>query len=74
MMNKPTAALACLALSFFAASAAFAQKAPDPVESVLVARKVVVAQGRESLADAADAKPGDVIEYVATFATPARRR
>jgi len=67
MMKKRGATLACLALSLFTASAAFAQKAPDPVESVLVARKVVMAEGRESLVDAADAKPGEVIEYVATY-------
>lgn len=39
-----------------------------PVESQLEARKVVrAAGGRESFADARDAKPGDVIEYVATY-------
>lgn len=56
------AALACMVTPF-----AFAQKSPDPLESRLVARKVVMVDGRESFAEAATAKPGDVIEYVATY-------
>ena len=40
----------------------------NPVESRLVARKVVVgADGKESLVAADAARPGDVIEYVATY-------
>lgn len=62
-----TAAPALLALSLLTLPVAFAQKAPAPVESDLVARKVVVAEGRESLVDAASARPGEVIEYVATY-------
>lgn len=56
-----------VALSLFAAPAAFAQKSGDPLQSVLVARKVIVAEGRESLVEATAARPGDVIEYVATY-------
>jgi uncharacterized repeat protein (TIGR01451 family) len=46
---------------------AFAQSADGPLESRLAARKVVVADGRENLVDATDAKPGDLIEYTATY-------
>ena len=46
----------------------FASLAADAVESRLEARKVVVAaDGRERFIPAQDAKPGDVIEYVATY-------
>lgn len=57
-------ALAAVALS--CAGAAFAQQA-QPLQSRLEARKVLVAEGRESLVDAASARPGDVIEYAATY-------
>lgn len=50
-----------------ASAGALAQKAPAPLESRLVARKVVVEGGRENLVDAREARPGDVIEYVATY-------
>jgi uncharacterized repeat protein (TIGR01451 family) len=66
-MKKLTATLACLAMALAAAQGAFAQKAPEPLESRLAARKVVVVDGRESLVDAANARPGDVIEYTATY-------
>ena len=66
-MKILTAMWVVLALASIAAAPAFAQKAADPLESRLVARKVVVVQGRESLADAGAAKPGDVIEYVASY-------
>lgn len=61
------AALAALAAACLAAPAAFAQKASTPLESRLVARKVVAADGRETFVDAGSARPGDVIEYVATY-------
>ncbi|MGE0357274.1 MAG: hypothetical protein AB7P08_10190 [Burkholderiales bacterium] len=57
-------ALAAIALT--GAAAAFAQQA-QPLQSRLEARKVVISEGRESLVDAANARPGDVIEYVATY-------
>jgi len=60
-------ALAALVVATASSTLALAQKGAEPLESTLVARKVVVAEGRESLADAADARPGDVIEYVATY-------
>lgn len=60
--------LALVAMAtLMASSAAFAQKAAGPLESRLVARKVVIEGGRENLVDARDARPGDVIEYVATY-------
>lgn len=47
---------------------ASAQRAPSPVETRLEARKVVVAaDGKETFSSADQAKPGDVIEYVATY-------
>lgn len=67
MIQPFRAALAALAVAATASTIAFAQMSPEPVESMLVARKVVVAEGREALVDAADARPGDVIEYAATY-------
>lgn len=67
MVKNLSAALAGLALALFAAPGALAQKAGDALESRLEARKVIVADGRESFVEAAAAKPGDVIEYVATY-------
>jgi uncharacterized repeat protein (TIGR01451 family) len=46
---------------------AWAQKSAEPLESRLEARKVVVVDGKESFADANAARPGDVIEYLATY-------
>lgn len=67
-MSKMLSALMGLAaLAWMAMPPAFAQKSPEPLESRLVARKVVTVGGRESFAEAATAKPGDVIEYVATY-------
>ncbi len=60
-------ALAALVVAAASSTPALAQKGAEPLESTLVGRKVVVAEGRESLVDAADARPGDVIEYVATY-------
>jgi uncharacterized repeat protein (TIGR01451 family) len=48
-------------------SPVFAQSADGPLDSRLAARKVVVTDGRETLVDASDAKPGDLIEYTATY-------
>jgi uncharacterized repeat protein (TIGR01451 family) len=46
----------------------------SPIETTLEARKVVrAADGKESFAPAAAAKPGDVIEYVATYRNVTRR-
>jgi uncharacterized repeat protein (TIGR01451 family) len=66
-MKTLTAALAGLVLALLAAPAALAQTGPAPLDSQLVARKVIAADGRETFVDAASAKPGDVIEYVATY-------
>lgn len=62
------------ALAFAATAAgAWAQAPKGPVESRLEARKVVVAaDGKETLAAATTAKPGDVIEYVATYRNTGR--
>lgn len=67
MRKSPCAVLAVLALGIFALPAAFAQSPGQPLETRLVASKVVVVDGRESLVDAASARPGDVIEYTATY-------
>jgi len=67
MIHPLRLALAALVVATAASTPALAQKGGEPLESTLVARKVVVAEGRESLVDAADARPGDVIEYVATY-------
>ena len=67
MIHPLRLALAALVVATASSTPALAQKGGDPLESTLVARKVVVAEGRESLVDAADARPGDVIEYVATY-------
>jgi uncharacterized repeat protein (TIGR01451 family) len=67
LSNPLLAALASLAIAAAALPSAAAQQGPDALESRLVARKVLVAEGRERLVDAAQAKPGDVIEYVATY-------
>ncbi|HUP30006.1 MAG TPA: hypothetical protein VM122_07535 [Usitatibacter sp.] len=59
------AALAALVLAV--APAAIAQQ-PGPIETRLEARKVVAAaDGKEGFAAAESAKPGDVIEYIATY-------
>ena len=66
MKNRVTAA-AMAALVLACAGFASAQQ-PGPIESRLDARKVVVAaDGKESFAAAETAKPGDVIEYTATY-------
>ena len=64
MRKRLTAIMAVLALGIVPAAAAFAQGPGESLESRLVARKVVVTDGRESLVDATNARPGDVIERV----------
>ena len=66
MKNRFTgAALAAFVLA--AAAAASAQQA-GPIETRLEARKVVAAaDGKEGFAAAETAKPGDVLEYTATY-------
>src|SRR5215213_4465793 len=55
------------AVAILAAAPLHAQQ-NGPVETRLEARKVVrAADGQESFAPATDARPGDVIEYVATY-------
>jgi len=59
--------LAALAI-FAAAWPAASQQQNNPLVTKLEARKVVrSAEGKESFAPADSAKPGDVIEYVATY-------
>jgi len=59
--------LAAFLTAALALAPAFAQDAGGPLESRLAARKVVVTDGRENLVDATNAKPGDLIEYTATY-------
>lgn len=59
---------AALALALAAGHAAAQAPKAGAVESRLEARRVVVAaDGKESFTAATSAKPGDVIEYVATY-------
>lgn len=67
MVNSVRAAGAILAAFLAAAPAAWAQQGAAPLESRLAARKVVVVDGRDTFADANAARPGDVIEYLATY-------
>ncbi len=63
------ALLALAAISLAAAVPALAQQAaPQPLESKIEQRKVVrAADGAESLVPADGVRPGDVIEYTATY-------
>ncbi len=72
MRGKTAALVAVLVLAIGPATGAWAQSASGPLESRLDARKVVVEAGAERLVDAADARPGDVIEYVATYRNTGR--
>jgi uncharacterized repeat protein (TIGR01451 family) len=64
---KSIAQKACAALLCAFAAFAFAQ-APGPLVTTLDARKVIAgADGKESFEAATVVKPGDVIEYVATY-------
>lgn len=67
MTHRIVTTVAAMAIAAFTALPAAAQKEPDPLESRLSAHKIAVAEGRETRVDAATAKPGDVIEYVATY-------
>jgi len=67
MVHFARAAGALLAAFLAAAPAAQAQQGGAPLESRLAARKVVVVEGRDAFADANAARPGDVIEYLATY-------
>jgi uncharacterized repeat protein (TIGR01451 family) len=49
------------------ATQALAQRAAEPLETRMEQHKVVMAEGRERLESADNVKPGDVIEYVATY-------
>jgi uncharacterized repeat protein (TIGR01451 family) len=57
-----------LGIAAILAAAPLQAQQNGPVETRLEARKVVrAADGQEAFTAAADAKPGDVIEYVATY-------
>lgn len=58
--------------TFIVAGLAHAQAPAGPLEVRLVASKVVAEAGRERLVDAADARPGDLIEYAATYRNTGR--
>lgn len=61
-------AVAALATTVFVHAAPAAAQQSDPIETRLEARKVVAAaDGKESFAAAEAARPGDVIEYTATY-------
>ncbi len=67
------AALAALAAA--AAMPLHAQQPSGPIETRLEQRKVVrAADGKETFAPADPAKPGDVIEYVATYRNKTRQQ
>ena len=68
-------ALAAAAIALLAAAPSHAQApASEPVTTTLEARKVVRgADGQESFAPADVARPGDVIEYVATYRNTTRQ-
>ena len=66
--------MAAAAILVFAAMPLYAQKvASEPVRITLEGRKVVrAADGRESFAPADVARPGDLIEYAATYRNTTR--
>jgi uncharacterized repeat protein (TIGR01451 family) len=67
-MTRPLTPLwTAAAIALLASPAARSQAAADAVESRLVARKVVAAAQGEALVEATTARPGDVIEYTATY-------
>lgn len=67
LRSRHAAILAAFAVAAGLVTGAHAQRNDGPLETRLEARRVVLAGGRESLVDAANAKPGDVIEYRATY-------
>lgn len=65
---------AAIAALVACAGAAFAQQPGNAVETKLEARKVVTAaDGKEGFAGAEQARPGDVIEYAATYRNTTRQ-
>jgi uncharacterized repeat protein (TIGR01451 family) len=63
-----------LAIAFVLAAAPLHAQQPGPIDVRLESRKVIpAAEGKESFAPATTAKPGDVIEYVATYRNTARQ-
>jgi uncharacterized repeat protein (TIGR01451 family) len=63
-----------LALALILAAAPLHAQQSGPIETRLEARKVVrAADGQEAFAPATDAKPGDVIEYAATYRNVSRQ-
>jgi hypothetical protein len=73
------ACIACCALAVGGVSAAAAQKAvtknaaDNPLDIRLERSKVVVVAGKESLQNAATAKPGDVLQDLATYTNKSSR-
>lgn len=68
--TKPVSGLWVLCAVFLL----FSANAIAEVDVQLAAHKVVTAsEGKESLVEASDARPGDVIEYTATFRNPERK-
>ena len=53
-------------------AATYSQSNSDPLEVKLLRRKVVMVDGKESLQSAAIAKPGDILEEVATYTNKSR--
>ena len=71
---KLLATLAGVALLVLAPVAIAQKAAPQPLESQIEQRKVVrAADGTESLVPADNVKPGDVIEYAATYRNTTRQ-
>jgi uncharacterized repeat protein (TIGR01451 family) len=68
------AVLKLLGIAAILAAVPLHAQQPGPIETTLEARKVIrAADGKESFAAATAAKPGDVIEYVATYRNVTRR-
>jgi uncharacterized repeat protein (TIGR01451 family) len=67
--SRRTLAIAIVAAAWFVPQAAFAEA---PVRVSLTARHVSVANGKEVLAAADKARPGDVLEYRATYRNEGR--
>ncbi len=50
-----------------------AKQTPEPIEIVLVRKKVTIVDGKEVLVSAATAKPGDVLEETATYTNRSKK-
>lgn len=61
-----------VAAHFATISGTASAQATGAVDTKLEARRVVVKDGKEQLEPAATAKPGDIIEYVATYTNKGR--